>query len=86
VGALRCVEAWEDAIDDGKVTDFRRAVNHRDGERIVFSWIEWPSKAARDAAWPQIMADGSLAPTAEEKGVVGNERRIYGGFEPVLDA
>lgn len=86
LGALRCVEAWEDDVKDGKVTDFRRAVNHRDGEKIVFSWIEWPSKAARDAAWPQVMSDPNLVPTEEENGAVDNQRRIFGGFEPILDA
>jgi uncharacterized protein YbaA (DUF1428 family) len=86
LGALRCVEAWEDDIDDGKVTDFRRAVNGRPGEKIVFSWIEWPSRAVRDAAWPQIMADPSLMPNAQEQGAVDNQRRIFGGFEPILEA
>lgn len=86
LGALRCVEAWEDDINDGKITDFRRAVNHQEGEKIVFSWIEWPSKAVRDAAWPQVMADPSLIPSQDEKGAVDNQRRIFGGFERILDA
>ena len=84
-GALRCVEAWEDDIDDGKVTDFRRAVNSRADEKIVFSWVEWPSRAVRDAAWAQIMADPSLAPNEDEAGAVDNRRRIFGGFVPILD-
>ena len=84
-GALRCVEAWEDDIDDGKVTDFRRAVDGRADEKIVFSWVEWPSRAVRDAAWAQIMADPSLAPNEDEAGAVDNRRRIFGGFVPILD-
>ena len=86
LGALRCVETWEDDIDDGKVTDFRRAVNAEPGEKIAFSWIEWPSKAVRDAAWGEIMSDPSMAPTDEERRAVDNQRRIFGGFIPVLDA
>jgi uncharacterized protein YbaA (DUF1428 family) len=85
LGALRCVEAWEDDIDDGKVTDFRRAVDGKPDEKIVFSWIEWPSKAVRDAAWPQIMADTSLIPTETERGAVDNQRSINARFEPILD-
>lgn len=85
LGALRCVEAWEDDIKDGKITDFRRAVNAKDGEAIVFSWIEWPSKEVQQAAWGQIMSDPSLAPSEEENGAVDNRRRIFGGFVPLLD-
>ena len=86
LGALHCVEAWEDDIDDGKVTDFRRAVNAEPGEKIAFSWIEWPSRAVRDTAWGEIMADPSMMPTNEERRAVDNQRRIFGGFVPILDA
>jgi uncharacterized protein YbaA (DUF1428 family) len=50
-GARRLVEAWGDDVPDGKVTDFRRAVKAAEGENVVFSFVEWPDKATRDAAW-----------------------------------
>ena len=37
-GCLEIVESWEDNVPDGKRTDFRRAVDTRPRERIVFSW------------------------------------------------
>jgi uncharacterized protein YbaA (DUF1428 family) len=68
-----------------KVTDFRRAVEAKDGETIVFSWIEWPSKQARDDAWPKLMADPRMRPDKANK-PFDAQRMIYGGFAILLDA
>ena len=35
-GARRMVEAWGDDVPDGTVTDFRGAVQAKDGETVVF--------------------------------------------------
>ncbi|HEX2138765.1 MAG TPA: DUF1428 domain-containing protein [Woeseiaceae bacterium] len=83
-GASRVVEAWGDDIPDGEVTDFRRAVQAQDGEIIVYSWIEWPSKEARDAAWPRLIEDERMKPDADGMPFDG-KRMIYGGFVPLLD-
>jgi uncharacterized protein YbaA (DUF1428 family) len=45
----RMVENWGDDVPEGKVTDFHRSVQKKDGEVILFSWIEWPPKVVRDA-------------------------------------
>ena len=84
-GALRVVEAWGDDVPDGKVTDFRRAVEAKDGETIVFSWIEWPSKQARDDAWPKLMADPRMRPDKANQ-PFDAQRMIYWGFAILLDA
>ena len=82
-GAQRVVEAWGDDVPDGKVTDFRRAVEAKDGETIVFSWIEWPSKQAHDEAVPKMMADPRMQPDHSNMPFDG-KRMIYGGFATIL--
>lgn len=37
-GCLEIVEAWEDNVPSGTLTDFRRAVATREGETVVFTW------------------------------------------------
>lgn len=83
-GATRVVEAWGDDIPDGKVTDFRRAVNAVDGENTVFSWIEWPDKATRDEGMKKFMEDPRLKDMPEMP--FDGQRMIFGGFAPILDA
>lgn len=83
-GASRVVEAWGDDVPEGKVTDFRRAVKAEEGENIVFSWIEWPSKQARDAAWPKLMQDERMQPDFANMPFDG-KRMFWGGFTPVID-
>ncbi len=83
-GATRIVEAWGDDVPDGKVTDFKGAVKAKGDEKIVYSWVEWPSKEARDAAWPKIMEDARMKPDKSNMPFDG-QRMIYGGFIPILD-
>jgi uncharacterized protein YbaA (DUF1428 family) len=84
-GAVRIVEGWGDDVPPGKVTDYNGAVKATGDENVVYSWIEWPSKAHRDAAWPKIMADERMKPDQANMPFDG-KRMIYGGFAPLLDA
>lgn len=83
-GATRVLEAWADDVPDGKVTDFKGAVKAKEGEAIVFSWIEWPSKESRDESWKKVMEDPRMQPDKENMPFDG-QRMIYGGFAPILD-
>lgn len=82
-GMTRMVEAWGDDVPDGKVTDFKRAVQANNDETVVFSWCEYPDKATRDAANEKMMSD----PRMEEMGEMpfDGKRMIFSGFDPIID-
>jgi uncharacterized protein YbaA (DUF1428 family) len=82
-GATRVVECWEDDVPDGKVTDFRRAVQAKPDESVLFSWIEWPDKATRDAGMKKMMDDPRMSPENNPMPFDG-KRLIYGGFVPTV--
>lgn len=79
-GATACVDCWGDSTPDGEVTDFRRAVQATDDETVVFSWVTWPDKAAREAGWERATTDPRLQ--AGDPPFDG-KRMVYGGFEVV---
>lgn len=84
-GASRVVECWGDDVPDGKITDFRGAVKAQDGEVVVFSWVEYPSKEIRNAAYEKMMTDPRMKDMGANMPFDG-KRMIFGGFEPILDA
>jgi uncharacterized protein YbaA (DUF1428 family) len=87
LGATRVLECWGDDVPDGKLTDFRGAVKATAEETVVFSWIEWPDKATRDAAMGRM---GDLMKTDDRFNPEKNPmpfdgaRMIYGGFSPIV--
>lgn len=82
-GAVRLVQAWGDDVPEGKVTDFRKAVQAAPGETVVFAFIEWPSKQASTEAWDKIMKDERMQPSAN--GPFDGKRMFWGGFDVLLD-
>jgi uncharacterized protein YbaA (DUF1428 family) len=87
MGATRILECWADDVPEGKVTDFRMAVKADTDEDVVFSWIEWPDKATRDAAYAKMMdpdfKDPRMNPETNPMPFDG-KRMIWGGFSPVV--
>ena len=78
-GVLRQMEAWGEDVPRGKVTDFYRAAHAGDGEDIVFAFLEWPDKAARDAGMKAVMEDERMKTMPSQMPFDG-KRMIFGGF------
>jgi uncharacterized protein YbaA (DUF1428 family) len=80
-GVRRMFESWADDVPDGKVTDFRKSVQAKDGEVVVFSWFEYPSRQVRDAANEKMAKDPRIGSSLPFDG----KRMIFSGFESLLD-
>lgn len=83
-GATRMIENWGVDTPKGKVTDFQGAVNAKDDETIVFSWLEWPDRTTADKAWSEMQNDPDMAAMGEMP--FDGSRMIFGGFDPVMEA
>lgn len=83
-GAIEIVETWGDDAPAGEVTSFPMAVQAKPGEAIVFSWIRWPSKEARDLGMPKVMEDPRMSEGNAPMPFDG-QRMIFGGFSVVLE-
>lgn len=91
LGATRILECWGDDVHPGELTDFRKAVQATEDETVVFSWVEWPDKATRDAAMAKMIdwmnnpekADPRMDPSRNPMPFDG-KRLIFGGFTPVV--
>lgn len=88
LGATRILECWGDDVPDGKVTDFRRAVQAKEDETVAFSWVEWPNKKTRDDAMAKMHELMKTDPRWDpEKNPMpfDGKRMIFGGFVPVVN-
>jgi uncharacterized protein YbaA (DUF1428 family) len=98
-GALRVSECWLDESgpvastyhgdsarrDADQYSNFFKAAGAREGETVVMSWVEWPSKAARDAGMAKVTSDPRMQFDGQPSAFDGL-RLIAGGFLPMLDA
>ncbi len=83
-GALSYVECVGDDVPYGKLTSFPRAVLATDDETVVFSWITYPSREARDAINAKVMADPRM--DHDQAGMpFDGKRMIFGGFTTLIE-
>lgn len=84
LGATRFVEAWGDDVPDGKINDLKQSVKLKDDETVLFSWLEYPDKATRDAANEKMMNDPNASEMMKDLPFDGS-RMIFAGFEPIVE-
>ncbi len=79
-GAVMCAENVGEGLGWGDQTSFPRAVDLKEGEVVVFSWIVWPSKEAAERGNDAVMADPDLQAGMRAMDFDG-ARMIWAGFE-----
>lgn len=85
-GALEYHESVADDVKVGKRTSFPRAVKLKANETVVFAWVVYKSRAARDRATKKIMSDKRMPKIMNPKSAgFDGKRLIYGGFKTFID-
>ena len=83
-GVRRQLEAWGSDVQEGKLTDFRKAVDAKPGENVVFAWFEYLSRQARDASNDKMMSSSDMEDMSKDV-PFDAKRMILGGFESVVE-
>ena len=86
-GALEYVSCLADDVPYGEVTSFPRSVQAKDEEIVVFSWIVYESRKARDEINAKVMEEFKslgLFEEFEHNPPFDGKRMIFGGFRPFL--
>ena len=84
-GAIDYVEAVADDVKPGKWTSFPRSVKLKKGEVVVFSYIVYPSRKARDRVLAKVMKDPRLEEYMDPKKLpFDGKRMIWGGFKTAI--
>jgi len=84
-GAIKLVECWGDDVPQGEVTSFPMAVQCKDNETVVLSWIIWPSKEARDSGMEKCMQDPVFQADNNPMPFDG-KRMIFGSFQMIVES
>lgn len=83
-GAVGFHECVADDVPYGELTSFPRAVQAKEDETVVFSWITYESREHRDEVNKKVMADERLKDDMNNMPFDG-KRMIYGGFRSIVE-
>jgi len=83
-GALQVVEAVADDVPYGELTSFPRAVQASEDETVIFSWIAYESREARDEINAKVMADPRIKDHMHDV-PFDPSRMVFGGFRTIVE-
>ena len=86
-GALDYKECVADDVAVGKTTSVPRSVKMKKNETVVFAYIVYKSRAARDKCMAKVMKDPRIAKMMSKKDMPFDAKRmIFGGFKMIVEA
>ena len=84
-GALEVHETVADDVKPGKWTSFPQSVKLKDDEIVIFSYIVYKSRKARDSINKKVMADPRLEAMMNPKDMpMDGKRMFWGGFKSLV--
>jgi uncharacterized protein YbaA (DUF1428 family) len=86
-GALEYYECIGDDLDNGEMLSFKKVANASDEETVIFSWIVFESREARDRINAEVMNDPRIKEMIESGGpeIFDYKRMAYGGFKTLVN-
>ena len=85
-GALQVWECAGDDVKPGKLTSFPQSVKLKADETVIFSWIVFKSRRARDSINAKVMKDPRLAGMmGPDKMPFDGKRMFWGGFKTLVE-
>lgn len=90
-GALKYSEYIADDLNLEGTRSFTDAINAKKDEIIIFGWVEFESRKARDLANERVAADPRMADlikplTHSSRPIFDAERMVYGGFRSFVQS
>jgi uncharacterized protein YbaA (DUF1428 family) len=86
-GALDYWECIGDDMDVKDVMSFPQLANTKPDETVIFSWVVFESREARDAANAKIFADPRMNEMMDSSNPIFDFKRMtYGGFRQLVHA
>jgi uncharacterized protein YbaA (DUF1428 family) len=84
-GALEYRECVGDDLRIKMGVPFPRLARAKPGEAVVFSWIVYKSRAARDRVNARVMKDPRITKSMKDPMPFDIKRMAYGGFTVLVD-
>jgi len=90
-GALDYVEYVDDNRNLQGTLSFADVANCNEDEVVIFGWVEFESREARDTANERVAADSRMADlidplTRTSRPIFDAKRMVYGGFRSLIKA